>query len=39
MKIGRLTILEEINPEKMPSGQNCKRVGVECDCGKEKLFI
>lgn len=37
MKIGRLTILEEIDPKKMPSGQICKRVRVKCDCGKEKI--
>lgn len=37
MKIGRLTILEEIEPKVMPSGQTCKRVKVKCDCGKEKV--
>ena len=37
MKIGRLTILEEVEPKVMPSGQICKRVKVKCDCGKEKI--
>jgi hypothetical protein len=38
MKVGRLTILEEVESKKMPSGQICKMVKVLCDCGKEKII-
>lgn len=37
MKIGRLTIIEELEPVIMPSKQKCRRVKAICDCGKEKI--
>ena len=33
-RYGRLTIIEEVEPKILPSGQKMRRVKCKCDCGK-----